>query len=51
MRVFVHGVPETAVVWDGLRDDLGGYSVALTLPGFGTCLRASLPPKISTPRG
>jgi pimeloyl-ACP methyl ester carboxylesterase len=44
MRVFVHGVPETAVVWDGLRDDLGGDSVALTLPGFGTSLPAGFTP-------
>ncbi len=36
MIVFVHGVPETAVLWDKLRARLGGDSVALALPGFGT---------------
>ncbi|AVZ71601.1 alpha/beta hydrolase [Streptomyces lunaelactis] len=44
MRVFVHGVPETAVVWDGLRDELGAPSVALPLPGFGTGLPAGFTP-------
>lgn len=44
MRVFVHGVPETAVVWDALRDKLGGDSAALTLPGFGTGLPAGFTP-------
>lgn len=34
--VFVHGVPETASVWDRVRDRIGGESVALALPGFGT---------------
>jgi pimeloyl-ACP methyl ester carboxylesterase len=34
--VFVHGVPETAAVWDELRARLGGESVALALPGFGS---------------
>lgn len=33
--VFVHGVPETSSVWDGLRARLGGDTVALELPGFG----------------
>lgn len=33
--VFVHGVPETAAVWDGVRAHLDTDSVALTLPGFG----------------
>ncbi|MFF3226121.1 alpha/beta fold hydrolase [Nocardia suismassiliense] len=33
--VFVHGVPETADVWDGVRAHLGIDSVALALPGFG----------------
>lgn len=34
--VFVHGVPETAEVWDKLRAHLDRDSVALGLPGFGT---------------
>jgi pimeloyl-ACP methyl ester carboxylesterase len=36
--VFLHGVPETRVVWDGLTQVLGDEgvdSVALMLPGFG----------------
>jgi pimeloyl-ACP methyl ester carboxylesterase len=34
--VFVHGVPETAALWDGVRDCIDGDSVALAMPGFGT---------------
>ncbi len=34
--VLVHGVPETSMVWDGLRDVLSEDSIALALPGFGT---------------
>lgn len=37
--VFLHGVPETSVVWNGVREQLGGHGVevvALDLPGFGT---------------
>jgi pimeloyl-ACP methyl ester carboxylesterase len=34
--VFVHGVPETAAVWDGVRQAIGRESVALGMPGFGT---------------
>jgi pimeloyl-ACP methyl ester carboxylesterase len=33
--VFVHGVPETSAVWDGVRALLTEESVALALPGFG----------------
>ena len=34
--VFVHGVPNTAVVWNPLRSMLAGRdTVALQLPGFG----------------
>ena len=34
--VFVHGVPETAALWDGVRKELADVeSVALSLPGFG----------------
>jgi pimeloyl-ACP methyl ester carboxylesterase len=34
--VFVHGVPETADLWDGVRKELGNVgAVALSLPGFG----------------
>src|SRR2546421_391922 len=37
--VFVHGVPETPALWDGLRAHLGRTdTVALQLPGFG-CAR------------
>ncbi|HEV7757353.1 MAG TPA: alpha/beta hydrolase, partial [Acidimicrobiales bacterium] len=36
MIVFVHGVPETAAVWDGVRQAIGQESVAVALPGFGT---------------
>lgn len=35
--VFVHGVPETAALWDGVRSRLQrDDTVALSLPGFGT---------------
>jgi pimeloyl-ACP methyl ester carboxylesterase len=34
--VFVHGVPETAALWDGVRNRIDRESVALTMPGFGT---------------
>jgi len=33
--VFVHGVPETAAIWDGVRQRIDRDSVALSLPGFG----------------
>jgi pimeloyl-ACP methyl ester carboxylesterase len=33
--VFVHGVPETSRIWDGLRKRLPNDSIALALPGFG----------------
>jgi pimeloyl-ACP methyl ester carboxylesterase len=36
MIVFVHGVPETAEIWDQVRSSLELESVALSLPGFGT---------------
>ena len=36
--VLVHGVPETAGVWDPLKDHLAGEIVTLSLPGFGTPL-------------
>ena len=32
--VFVHGVPETSIVWDALREKLAGESLALALPGI-----------------
>lgn len=35
MKVFLHGVPETAAIWDDVRTAIGGDSVALALPGFG----------------
>jgi pimeloyl-ACP methyl ester carboxylesterase len=34
MIVLVHGVPESAALWDHLREALDGDSVALSLPGF-----------------
>jgi pimeloyl-ACP methyl ester carboxylesterase len=37
VAVFVHGVPETRRVWDGLRQHLSRTdTVAVSLPGFGT---------------
>jgi pimeloyl-ACP methyl ester carboxylesterase len=36
--VLLHGVPETADIWDGVRAELDEPSVALRLPGFG-CAR------------
>ena len=38
MIVFLHGVPETAALWDKVRAHIEGASVALSLPGFG-CTR------------
>ncbi len=38
MIVLVHGVPESAALWDRLRERLDGPSVALALPGF-ACAR------------
>ena len=35
MIVFVHGVPETAAIWTGVRAAIPRESVALALPGFG----------------
>ena len=35
MIVFVHGVPETAELWDKIRDRIDGESTAVSLPGFG----------------
>lgn len=35
MIVFVHGVPETAAMWDKVRSALDRESVAVQLPGFG----------------
>jgi pimeloyl-ACP methyl ester carboxylesterase len=35
MKVFLHGVPETAAIWDGIRARLDDESIALALPGFG----------------
>ena len=36
MIVFLHGVPETAAIWDKVRALVDRDSVALALPGFGT---------------
>ena len=33
--VFVHGLPETAQIWDPLRRLLDRDSIAVALPGFG----------------
>lgn len=38
MIVFLHGVPETAALWDKVRAHLDAPSVALSLPGF-ACAR------------
>ncbi|MDP1795395.1 MAG: alpha/beta hydrolase [Acidimicrobiales bacterium] len=35
MIVLLHGVPETAAIWDDVREHLDQPSVALQLPGFG----------------
>ncbi len=35
MIVFLHGVPETAVIWNKVRAAIDQESVALELPGFG----------------
>jgi pimeloyl-ACP methyl ester carboxylesterase len=35
MIAFVHGVPETAAIWNKVRDNLDAESVALSMPGFG----------------
>lgn len=35
MIVFLHGVPETAVIWRKVRDAIDRESIALELPGFG----------------
>jgi pimeloyl-ACP methyl ester carboxylesterase len=34
--VFVHGVPETSALWNGVRAHLDGDALAVGLPGFGT---------------
>jgi len=34
--VFVHGVPETAAIWDGVRERIDRPSTALAMPGFAT---------------
>jgi pimeloyl-ACP methyl ester carboxylesterase len=40
--VFVHGVPDTYRLWDGVRSHLNGVdTIALALPGFG----AEVPPR------
>ncbi|MFD8000461.1 alpha/beta fold hydrolase [Streptomyces mirabilis] len=44
LRVFVHGVPETTVVWETLREGVEGPSVSLALPGFGNPLPSGFLP-------
>ena len=39
--VFVHGVPETASVWEGVRSAIDAESVAVSLPGFRNPLPAT----------
>lgn len=47
--VFVHGVPETADVWDALIAELGrADTVQLSLPGFGCDLPAGFTPDMET---
>ncbi|MEQ1785787.1 MAG: alpha/beta hydrolase [Acidimicrobiales bacterium] len=36
MIVFVHGVPETAAIWNKVRGSLSQESTAVALPGFGS---------------
>lgn len=36
MKVFLHGVPETAAIWDGVRAAIDDASFAFSLPGFGS---------------
>jgi pimeloyl-ACP methyl ester carboxylesterase len=38
MIVFIHGVPETGLIWTKIRDVIGRESSVLSLPGFG-CAR------------
>ncbi len=35
MIIFVHGVPETAALWDKVRSHIDAESAALAPPGFG----------------
>jgi pimeloyl-ACP methyl ester carboxylesterase len=35
MKVFLHGVPETAAIWDEVRAAIDDDSMAFALPGFG----------------
>jgi len=44
MIVFLHGVPETATLWDDLRTELSEPSVTLSLPGFGSPRPAGFTP-------
>lgn len=44
MIVFVHGVPETAAIWDKVRAAIDQESVALSLPGFGCALPEGFQP-------
>ena len=44
MIVFVHGVPETAHLWNGVREALGRKdTIAVELPGFGCARPAGFP--------
>ena len=52
MIVFVHGVPETAAIWDKVRGAIDQDSVALALPGFGSPRpEGSTPPRTPTSIG
>ncbi len=50
--IFVHGVPETEHLWDGVRERLSRKdTVAVSLPGFGIPLPAQPGmSKFTTPR-
>jgi pimeloyl-ACP methyl ester carboxylesterase len=42
--VFIHGVPETAAIWDDVRASMTTPSIAVELPGFGTPLPEGFAP-------
>ena len=46
--VLVHGVPETAHVWDPLTEHLAGDVVTLSLPGFGAPLPDGFEPTMAS---
>lgn len=46
--VLVHGVPETAAVWDVMKAHLPGGVITLSLPGFGTPLPEDFEPTMES---